>query len=72
RYVIPLLASSLQKAQRTAIAMDARGFGFAPTRTYMESFQWRWEGWVLTGGFLVLGLALVWIATGIEGGLFER
>lgn len=72
RYVVPLLASSLQKSQRIAIAMEARGFGFAPTRTYSEDFRWRWQGVLLTAVFLVLGVALVWVGRGIQGGLLQR
>lgn len=72
RYVIPLLASSLRKAQSTAIAMDARAFGAFPTRTYTDEFRWSWQGVALTLGFLAFGLVLVRFALGIEGGLFQR
>lgn len=72
RYVIPLLASSLQKSQRIAIAMEARGFGFAPTRTYSEDFRWTWQGWVLVLAFVAIGVGLFWVALGIEGGLFQQ
>jgi energy-coupling factor transport system permease protein len=34
RYAIPLLAGSVRKAGRVAIAMDARAFGAFPERTY--------------------------------------
>lgn len=72
RYVIPLLASSLRKAQSTAIAMEARAFGALPTRTYTDVFRWSWQGGVLILAFLVLGLVLVVFALEIEGGLFQR
>jgi len=34
RFSIPLLVSGIRQAERLAIAMDARGFGALPTRTY--------------------------------------
>jgi energy-coupling factor transport system permease protein len=72
RYVVPLLASSLQKSQRMAIAMEARGFGFASTRTYSEDFRWAWQGGVLVLLFAGLGATLFWVGLGIEGGLFQQ
>jgi energy-coupling factor transport system permease protein len=33
-YAIPLLAISVRRAERVALAMDARGFGARPDRTY--------------------------------------
>jgi len=33
-YTVPLLAGGVRKAERVALAMDARGFGAYPTRTY--------------------------------------
>lgn len=34
RYGIPLLANGIRQAERLAVAMDARGFGALPERTY--------------------------------------
>jgi len=34
RSLVPLLSEAVRRASRTAIAMDARGFGAAPRRTY--------------------------------------
>lgn len=34
RYVVPLLSSGIRHAERVALAMDARGFGAYPPRTY--------------------------------------
>jgi energy-coupling factor transport system permease protein len=33
-YAIPLLAISVRRAERVALAMDSRGFGARPDRTY--------------------------------------
>jgi len=33
-YLVPLLAGGVRKAERVALAMDARGFGAYPTRTF--------------------------------------
>lgn len=39
RYAIPLFASAIRRAERVALAMDARAFGAFPTRTYRRRFQ---------------------------------
>jgi energy-coupling factor transport system permease protein len=36
-YAIPLLAISVRRAERVALAMDSRGFGARPDRTYFRS-----------------------------------
>ncbi len=36
-YAIPLLAISVRRAERVALAMDARGFGSRPDRTYFRT-----------------------------------
>jgi energy-coupling factor transport system permease protein len=36
-YMIPLLAGAVRKAERVALAMDARGFGAYPDRTYYRA-----------------------------------
>ena len=36
-YAIPLLAISVRRAERVALAMDSRGFGARPDRTYYRS-----------------------------------
>lgn len=35
-YLVPLLAGGVRKAERVALAMDARGFGAYPNRTYFR------------------------------------
>jgi energy-coupling factor transport system permease protein len=39
RYGIPLLANGIRQAGRLAVAMEARGFGALPARTYYVQTQ---------------------------------
>jgi energy-coupling factor transport system permease protein len=55
RYAIPLLAGSVRKAGRVALAMDARAFGAFSDRTYRERMAVRRGDWV----FLLLVLVVV-------------
>jgi len=48
-YIVAVLLRSLRKAQVTAYALDSKGFGAHPERTYLNPFHWT------TGG-------LVWLA----------
>lgn len=52
--LVPLLAGSMRHADRVALAMDARGFGFAAHRTERHSLRVVAGDWV----FLTVGLAL--------------
>jgi energy-coupling factor transport system permease protein len=36
RYLIPLMATAIRRAERTALAMDGRAFGSQATRTYYQ------------------------------------
>ncbi|ANY65923.1 hypothetical protein BBD42_05160 [Paenibacillus sp. BIHB 4019] len=38
RYMVPLLASAIRRAERTAYAMDARGFGSTKQRTFYRKY----------------------------------
>lgn len=40
RYSIPLLASAIRKANRTAIAMESKGFNGDADRTYYREIHW--------------------------------
>jgi energy-coupling factor transport system permease protein len=59
RYSIPLLAGSVRKAGRVAIAMDARAFGAFSDRTYRERMVIRRGDWVFLAVVLVVVAALV-------------
>ncbi|MEX0788249.1 MAG: energy-coupling factor transporter transmembrane component T [Anaerolineales bacterium] len=41
RVAIPLLAAAIRRSERTALAMDARGFGAFADRTYLRSMKVR-------------------------------
>lgn len=41
RYAMPLLAGGIRRAERVAIAMEARGFSGHGERTYMRELPWR-------------------------------
>jgi energy-coupling factor transport system permease protein len=57
-YAIPLLASAVRKGERVALAMESRGFGALPHRTYFR---------VTTFGRadLIFGLACVAVFAGL-------
>jgi energy-coupling factor transport system permease protein len=66
--MVPLLTGAIRKAERVALAMDARGFGAYPTRTYYRRsvFTWRDLAFglgsvVVIGGTLETLLALGWL-----------
>jgi len=49
RYMFTVIVNSLRKAESTALAIDSRGFGAYPDRTYIKSFRW-----TITGAILIL------------------
>lgn len=56
-YVIPLLASAIRKAERTAVAMESKGFTGEKGRTFYRTFQIRKIDWffpvAMLSGFIV-------------------
>lgn len=59
-YMVPLLAGGVRKAERVALAMDARGFGAYADRTYYRRSAFgRGDGAFTLGTILVLGLILI-------------
>lgn len=63
RLPIPLLAASLRRAERLAIAMDARGFGGLPHRTERDAPRWTASDWILIGCSWTITLILVIVTT---------
>lgn len=53
RYMLPLLAAAIRRAERTAHAMDARGFGSSKPRTFYRPFRFAARDW--------FGLAVYWL-----------
>lgn len=64
--LVPLLAAALRHADRVALSMDARGFGFRPTRTERHMLRVLPRDWIFLG--LVLLASLTVFATGIAFG----
>lgn len=65
RHVLPLLAGSIRRASRVAIAMDARAFGSLPERTYRQRMtvtrrDWLFVAWV--AAVLAALLLALWLA----------
>lgn len=59
-YLVPLLAGSVRRAERVALAMDARGFGAYPDRTFYRRSRFGWEDAAFGLGVVVVyGGALV-------------
>lgn len=62
RYAVPLLATAIRQAERTALAMDGRAFGAFPQRTYYRRMRFSWADWLYLLGmsaavvFILLGL----------------
>ncbi|WP_087972316.1 energy-coupling factor transporter transmembrane component T family protein [Oceanobacillus rekensis] len=61
RYSIPLLASAIRKAERTAIAMESKGFTGDKNRTFYRQFTVKKTDWlfplIMLTGFLAALLA---------------
>lgn len=47
RYLIPLLASAIRKAERAALAMESKGFTGSKERTYYTEIKIRLQDWLL-------------------------
>lgn len=58
---LPVVASSVMRAQKTATAMEARAFRAFPRRTYMESLSLSWLDRVVISGVFLAGAASMFI-----------
>src|SRR5512145_1618805 len=59
RYLFTVIVNGLRKAENTALAIESRGFGAFPTRSYVKDFRWTVSGLVMLGLFIVLGTSLI-------------
>lgn len=59
RYAIPLLATAIRQAERTALAMDGRAFGAFETRTYYRHFSFQRHDIIFISGFWLISLLIV-------------
>lgn len=71
RDAVPLLASAIRRSERLAIAMDSRGFGAYPTRTYRRQMRVTGRDRLFLVGTLAVsaGLLALLIATGFTRGI---
>jgi energy-coupling factor transport system permease protein len=59
RYLFTVIVNGLRKAESTALAIESRGFGAYPDRTYVKGFRWTFPGIVLMLLFVGLGTFLI-------------
>ncbi len=59
RYLFTVIVNGLRKAENTAVAIEARGFGAYPQRTYWKEFHWSRSGIFLMTIFTVFCVALI-------------
>ncbi|PLR95774.1 energy-coupling factor transporter transmembrane component T family protein [Bacillus sp. T33-2] len=62
RYAIPLLASAIRKAERSAIAMESKGFTGERDRTFYHRLKIRWRDWIFFG----MMFGLFWVCVFIS------
>ncbi|NLP26335.1 MAG: energy-coupling factor transporter transmembrane protein EcfT [Clostridiales bacterium] len=55
RFIIPLLASAIRKAERTAVAMESKGFTGSRDRTFYRQFKVTPKDWL----FLIMMLSVL-------------
>jgi energy-coupling factor transport system permease protein len=59
RYLFTVIVNGIRKAENTALAIESRGFGAFPTRSYVKDFHWTVGGLVMVGLFILLGASLI-------------
>jgi energy-coupling factor transport system permease protein len=59
RYMFTVIVNGLRKAENTALAIESRGFGAYPDRTYTKDFRWTKTGIALLVSFLAFAVWLI-------------
>lgn len=59
RYLFTVIVNGLRKAENTALAVESRGFGAYPDRTFVKPFRWTFSGIFMVLFFIAFGLALI-------------
>lgn len=59
RYLFTVIVNGLRKAENTALAIESRGFGAFPTRSYVKDFRWTMGGVVMVVLFIAMGAGLM-------------
>jgi energy-coupling factor transport system permease protein len=60
RYMFTVIVNGLRKAENTALAIESRGFGAYPDRTYVKTFHWTRTGVVLLLSFFAFSAWLLY------------
>ncbi len=71
RYMLPILAFGIRKAEAAAIAMDSRALGAYARRTFLEEFRWTPQGIGFVLAFVVVAVVLIYFAI-VTGGTLEQ
>lgn len=58
RVLVPLVVATTARSVRLAEAMEARAFGYSPTRTPLRELRFTREDWLLVGLTIVLAAAV--------------
>jgi energy-coupling factor transport system permease protein len=59
RYMFTVIVNGLRKAENTALAIESRGFGAYPDRTYIKRFHWTKSGIILLIIFVAFAIFLI-------------
>jgi len=59
RYAVPLLATGIRQAERTALAIDGRAFGAFPQRTYYRRMRFSAADWAFMLATLALAVLIL-------------
>lgn len=59
RYMFTVIVNGLRKAENTALAIESRGFGAFPDRTFVKEFHWTKTGIILLILFIVFAVWLI-------------
>ena len=59
RYMFTVIVNGLRKAENTALAIESRGFGAYPDRTYIKQFRWTTIGILLILLFVAFAVWLI-------------
>ncbi len=59
RYMFTVIVNGLRKAENTALAIESRGFGAFPDRTFVKEFRWSKTGIAILILFIVFAIWLI-------------
>ncbi|KON89551.1 thiamine permease [Sporosarcina globispora] len=62
RYAVPLLAGAIRKAERTAMAMESKGFTGDRNREFYHKISVSWKDWAFFAFFIAVVLASAYVS----------